>query len=368
MKDGLAAELMTALSRAVLDPEGWDSALQSLCNYCGASKALISRRALKGAHIVIPTQVQNEWQSPLIHGFSRHEIETFLDQFAASDPWNQVEAQNFPYTPYALSRFLPVKLLQQTPFWTWLEPQGLVDSVVAVVDQDDSGWTALNLYLDADQARQSARVIQRLTEVLPDLSKMWTAGRDVFIARSDYWPIPSIVEHMSDPCIVVDLGHIVSSLNEAASTLSDAGVLRAKPGEVLELPRQWAPFLPQKLTSLACLTETDEANRWQPFVAKDVQIEHLSGQSSGYRILFVLKKQDVARIGPDWEQDDLNEREKLLVRHLAQGGKVKDGADLFGISVRANAEIWKSARVKLGGLKKQDLVFRNRAFLKDEER
>ncbi len=366
MKDGVAADLVTALSRTVLDPTGWDTALRSLCDYCGASKALISRRALKGAEIIIPTQIQNEWQSPLIHGFSPQEVETFLTQFASSDPWNQIEAQNFPYMPYALSRFLPQKKLQETSFWSWLEPQGLVDSVVAVVDQDDTGWTALNLYLDAQQARESAQVIERLSEVLPDVSKVWTAGREVFVARSDNWPIPSIVEHMADPCIVVDLNYVVSSLNEAASNLSDLGVVRATPGDLLELPRQWTPCLPKKLAAVACLPLSDEVHNWQPFVAKEVQLEHSSGEKNGYRIIFILKKQNLAKSVPDWERSDLNEREKLLVRLLAEGGRVKDGAALFGISVRANADIWKSARVKLGGLKKQDLVFRNRQFIKDE--
>ncbi|WP_299924537.1 hypothetical protein [uncultured Pelagimonas sp.] len=368
MKDALAAELVTALSRTVLDPKCWDAALHSLCEYCGASKALISRRTLRGAQIVIPTTLQNEWQSPLIYGFSRQEVETFLAQFASTDPWNQIEAQNFPFTPYELSRFLPLKKLQETMFWGWLEPQGLVDSIVAVVDQDDTGWTALNLYLDAEQARNSDQIIHRLSEVLSDLKEVWTAGRDVFIARSDYWPIPSIVEHMSDPCIVVDLKHVVSTLNAAATHLTEAGVLQAIPGETLALPQQWSPYLPKELTSLAGFSASDEAEKWQPFVAKDVRLEHLSGESNGYRILFIMRKQDVVKAAPDWEHSNLNEREKLLVRLLAHGGKVKDGAELFGISVRANADIWKSASVKLGGLKKQDLVLRNRDFTKDEEK
>lgn len=368
MKDGLAAGLLTALSRTVLDASHWDDALRALCVYCGASKALISRRTRKGAEIVVPTSVQNEWQSPLIHGFSSHEIESFLTQFAATDPWNQIEAQHFPYTPYAIGRFLPLSQLKKTRFWTWLEPQGLVESVVAVVDQDDTGWTALNLYLTEEQARETDQVIQNLSEVLADVRGMWTAGRDVFVARSDYRPIPSIVEYMSDPCIVADLKAVVSDVNTAASELSRAGLLTATPGEKLALPKQWERFLPSDLTELAHLATSEDADQWQPVVAKDVRLEHLSGESKGYRIFFIVRKQGSSPAIPDWDHSALNEREKMLVEHLARGGKVKDGAKLFGVSVRANADIWKSASVKLGGLKKQDLVLRNRGFFKDEER
>ncbi|MGH1415043.1 MAG: hypothetical protein ACRBB0_16260 [Pelagimonas sp.] len=368
MKDVTAADLLTALARTVLDSHEWNNALRELCDYCGASKALISRRSVKDAQIIIPTQVRDQWQSPLIYGFSKQDVESFATQFGAVDPWNQIEAQNFPYTPYAMQRFLPIKQLRETAFWQWLEPQGIVDCIVAKIDQDESGWTALNLHLDADQARDVDGVLQRLASVLADVSAMWTAGRDVFIARSGFRPVPSIVDYMSDPCIVLNVQNVVSDVNPAASELSAAGTVVAKPKSKLQLPKTWQRYLPSKLHDVANLDGGVGMENWQPFVARDVRLEHLSGEEDGYRIVFIVRKQAAALEVPDWNHADLNEREKLLVRHLAQGGQVKDGAALFGISVRANADIWKSARLKLGGLKKQDLVLRNRDFIKDEER
>ena len=90
--------------------------------------------------------------------------------------------------------------------------------------------------------------------------------------------------------------------------------------------------------------------------------------SAGHHIIILLQNKDADSDRPDWEHPALNERERVLVKLIAHGGKVRDGAEIFGISVRANANIMKSASVKLGGVKKQDLPIRNEKFLKDEER
>lgn len=362
-----ALTLASALSLTITDPMQWENALDVLCRTCGATKALITRRSLQGATIVVPTRVQDEWQSPLIHGFSLEQVEDFLMNYQESDPWTPIEAQNPPYTPYALSRFFPVDKLRRTKFWDWLEPQGIVDSIVAEIGHDADGWTALNLYLNEEQARNADAVVAALKEILPQLSTIWSAGKEVFMARSDPRPVPSIVELMSDPCLVVDLDFRLVAGNAAAQELIDRRIITGRTGETVALPRDWERYLGPRTSRLATLPNPPEVLDWRPSVAEDLRMEHVSGEMVGHHIILLLSTASHDGDRADWDHPGLNEREKILVRHLAHGGRVKDGAGFFGISVRANADIWKSASQKLGGLKKQDLPLRNQKFLEREE-
>ena len=47
-----------------------------------------------------------------------------------------------------MSAYISKDELQKTPFWKWLEPQGVSDTIVAELWHSDQACAAINLYID----------------------------------------------------------------------------------------------------------------------------------------------------------------------------------------------------------------------------
>lgn len=349
------SDLVLSLAKTITNPENWDEALKRLCEYCGASKALITRRNVVGATIIIPQRVEESWQSPLIYGFSEEEVLSFLESYQFTDPWTKIEAQSHPYQPYALSKYLPLRKLMKTDLWPWLEPQNIHDCLTAEICFDKTGWTALNLYLDAEQAPVADKVVERLKSVLTELSEFWKTGRSVFLAGLDDRPIHSLVNEMDQPCLILGPADELLAANNKSLELQKKKLINLKVGQRVGMPLAWAENVTVGTELLSTNVAAADLNRWTPVAIKQNLEEHASGEQLDHHIIIFRETGLDDNDDLPWLHPSLTERERVLVRHLAEGGKVQDGAKLFDISIRANATIWKSASAKLGHIKKQDL-------------
>lgn len=304
----------------------------------------------------------------MVFGFTAGEIEGYFAGFSEVDPWTPIEAQNHPHRPYAMQDYLPIQSLQKSEFWAWLEPQGIVDCVVVEIGHDQNGWDALTLFLNAEQASNYRQVLKALSDNLPDLSSMWAASRQVTLARDDTFLAAAFIAKMEEPSLALDMDNRVIAMNGAAQALVAQQVIKASIGSRLRVPREWSGSMGALAPQIAILDGVKAASSWVPMIARGGIEGTADGQIVQHRFMLLMENLRDPVDRPDWDHPTLNARERRLVRHLANGGKVKDGAKLFDISVRANAEVWKAASRKLGGLKKQDLVVRNRDRTKDEER
>lgn len=368
MMDGNDPELIAGFARTVIDPHYWPTALKTLCAVCGASKAFITRRTAIGAHIVVPHHQGGDWYSPMVFGFTASEIESYFSDFSEVDPWAEIETRYHPIRPYSMQDYFPVQSLRKSQFWAWLAPQGIVDCVVVELGHDKNGWDALTLFLNAKQAREYRQVLKTLTANLSDLTAMWAAGRQVMQAKDDTILTAAFVARTEEPSLSIDVDNRVLAMNSAAQVLVDQHVIKASVGGQLRVPREWGRNIRSLAPHVAVLDGVAQASDWVPVIAQGRLEATADGQPVQHRFMLLMENLRDPGDRPDWDHPALNAREKRLVRHLADGGQVKDGALLFNISIRANAEVWKAASRKLGGLKKQDLVVRNRDRAKDEER
>lgn len=366
--DGNDPELIAGFARTIIDPHYWPEALKKLCEVCGASKAFITRRTALGAHIVVPHHQGSDWHGPMVFGFTASEIESYFSDFSEVDPWTEIEAQYHPLRPYSMQDYLPIQSLQKSEFWAWLEPQGIVDCVVVELGHDKNGWDALTVFLSAKQASEHRRVQKNLAANLPDLAAMWAAGQQVVRAKDDTFLAAAFIAKMEEPSLALDMKNRVQAINVAAQNLVDQRVIKASVGAHLRVPREWGNYIRHLAPHIAVLDGVEQASDWVPMLAQGRIEGTADGQVVQHRFMLLMENLRDPGDRPDWDHPALTARERRLVRHLAEGGQVKDGALLFDISVRANAEVWKAASRKLGGLKKQDLFVRNRDRTKDEER
>jgi hypothetical protein len=342
------ADFLPLLCRTLLEPHAWHEVLEALCKLCGAQKALITYRRKSDASIVIPTNVEEQWKSPLIFGFSEEDVGSFLSDFREVDPWTPIEAKYRPYTPYALSYYLSEQAMEASGFSEWLAPQSITDSIVAELAHDATGWTALNLYIDGP----SKPALKALQNCLPQVVKYWAMAKSVYEASLGSKPIQAMADVLSEPCLLLDGGNRLVHCNQAAQDLANGGIWKVDKNGIAELPDEW-------LASQE--TENPTHVTWIDLCAS----EYLTGEFVGVRALLVgIANTDTSS---PWDEPGLGERERQLVLHVAQGGFVKDGAKLFGISERANANIWKEACKKTGIPKRQDLQAVWNGLTKDEE-
>ena len=163
----------TAILDTVTDLGKWGDVIRLLIETSGASKGILALRQHRNANFKIPSGVLD---SPLLLGFSNAEIEDYVTEFVAVDPWTKIEEKHPPVKPYALSTYLPLEDLIKSEFWEWLEPQNISDTVVVIVGSFESYWVGLNLFFDGQNKSVHQRIIALLEELLPSLKRAWKVG------------------------------------------------------------------------------------------------------------------------------------------------------------------------------------------------
>lgn len=344
-----AKDLSHLLIQTVVDPDQWQAALEELCRFTDVPKALLTLRDYETADIVVPEAVSSTFSSPLISGFTDEEVASYLSLFLPDDPWTPIERQNFPLSPYQMSRYLPKAELRKTTFWNWLAPQGLDDCVVCEIGQMDNYWAALNLYFDGSDRTKAEDVIQRLKSVLPELRTAWHAGRRHQIAATSEDMLELVLSALPAAALLIDRSGVVFAANQ------DCKDIFAEVGEPLTTAR--ALRLPANIPlTIATGLTTTKIGRGKATArnlqasAKIFQSAELAGGELRDLILVTITPVSAAApppTAPIWTREGLTPREQMLVRLVAQGHKFSEAQADMGVSYQRVMQLWKSARQKL---------------------
>lgn len=350
--------LTQSLVGTVANREGWDRALGDLCAYVGAKKALLSLRAFDTADIVVPDNVMRTYGSPLIYGFTETEVGAYLDTYAQIDPWTEIEQRNHPYYPYAMSAYIDEVALRKTEFWAWLEPQGIKDTIVAELWHSDHAWAAINLYLGQASDVPIDDMLDRLREVLPVLKAVWTAGKELELARSADSAIGMVISAVEGPALLVTRDGAIQSLNEGAKALLAEWSLPSTAGDRLVLPQDLRLQSKDSALSAKLLKGGPAPYRGHAVLSDLQSTQTLDGED----VDLLLIRFEPARLeaGKLWETDGLTPRERDLVKLIAQGARLKDAEDSMALSHPRIMQIWKSARTKLRVENANDLRLKHR--------
>lgn len=327
----------------------WQAALSGLCAYTHAQKALISLRDKKTAEIVIPNDVSQDFASPLIYGFSEDQVEAFLGDFGEVDPWTEIERLNYPYFPYNMSRYLPQDQLRQSPFWQWLEPLNISECIVCELGRTETYWGALNLYFDTPTGTETQVVLERLKDVLPVLQSVWSSGRALQVAKTAANSLDMVLAAITDPAaIVLQDGELVAKNLAMHRFLEDAGIAVER-GARLVLPVDLQIGATEAGTSLDLKRSRPIGYRGEIKLKAHKNSQFMDGEVHDMLLLSIEPRQTNAmHAGLNvWDVQSLTEREKTLVRLVANGMKFSEAQIEMKVSYPRIMQIWKSARKKL---------------------
>ncbi|MEM6824141.1 MAG: helix-turn-helix transcriptional regulator [Pseudomonadota bacterium] len=341
----ISQKLTDSLIRTISDPSAWHVALSQICEATLTPKALISLRDPKTAQIVVPEDVSVDFASPLIYGFSAAEVESYLGEFAALDPWTDVERAHYPYFPYAMSRYLPARELKKTAFWDWLEPQGISECVVCELGRTDAYWAALNLYFDGSSELRVRAVIDRLREMHPVLKSTWSSCRAFQIAQSSEGAFGMVLDAMDKAAALVARdGQLVAANSEFQEQIDGAVI-----GKRLTLPASLALTSEKSMPDVSFARGRASDVRLSARIASFYATELAGGEARELFLLTLMPFKDqlegTGRLV--WDSEDLTDRERTLVRLVAQGQTFRQAQAEMDLSYPRIMQLWKSARLKL---------------------
>lgn len=347
----MSFERLTAdLIGTVAQPANWQAALAQICDYTASSKALLSLRDLKTAEIVVPKDVAAELASPLIYGFSEPEVEAYLGHFAKHDPWTQIEQQNHPYYPYAMSRYLPLAQLKQSLFWDWLSPQGIQDCVVCEVGRKDQYWAALTLYFEDAGPDKSDLVLQRLRGVLPTIRSAWMAGRELQIAKSVEGSLDMVLAAIDEPAALLERNGTLIASNTAMTRQTQLWDIMAGQGQRLSLPTD-LPVVTDGCDAFVANIQKSppQTTDLQANVTIFDRFQTIDGEPRDIVLLTLSVPEQANETAEDqvWDNPSLTPREKELLQIIAPGERFVDSQEKMELSYPRIMQLWKSARAKL---------------------
>ena len=341
-----------SLIETVTDQSAWPRALADICQYTRTSNAVVTLRAQSSAAMIIPDAVQEVQQSPLIHGFSQAQVETYLAKHHGSDPWITVARDNHPYSPYAMSKFFPIEKLRGTAFGDWLKEQNIDDTVIVDLGAAGKYWAAMNLYFGDTSTTKAEAICGKVKEILPILRSAWAAGRNIQLERQAARRVEGILEQVAFPVVVVSPDGSILHFNDAAQNLaqSDFG-FTLRLGEGLALPASIEIAANSDAAHLN-LRRTRAPTSFRGFATTShlSLAQLISGEPSGSVMIafFEVGEEGYLPNPKGLDLRALTNREAELARLVAEGSQLKEAREAMGISHARAMQLWRSIRDKMG--------------------
>lgn len=352
-------ELRKAIYQTIGDVERWRDVLCLIAEITGIRRGTVALREYETGDVVIPTEVWQTFDGPTLYGWKPEEIDRCINYYMQFDPWIEIERTHHPSKPYVLSQYQDTEQLKNSKFWEWLEPIGIGDGVVVEIGLSPPYWVSMNLFFADDDECAKQKSLSLLTEFQEIMKDAWRLGE---IARASHLDEPHLVYFLNqqpEAGLLVDAtGLVLLASDKAERWLEDEAIpvfradgkirfksagLQAKYQQALgclEKPRNFESSFPEETihegnlcVSLALVSPTEDrygADRGMRLVTLQIQSEG-----------------DMEELLPVWENPILTKRERQLVKLLAEGGRVVDYMNQYGLTKSTAHFHWQNVKKKL---------------------
>ncbi len=370
--------LQQAIFQTIGDVSRWQEELRLLIKATGATKGIIALRDRQTAELVIPEDVRHDLSSPFLCGFSVSEVEDYVGHYYQFDPWTKFEKLHHPNQPFALSRYVDLNSLKSSPFWAWLEPQNISDTVVLDIGKFHPNWIAMNLYFSEEDENTRKKIIRLTT--------------DLQQAMQDAWRY--IQQHRASQLEPERLQYFLEQQTQAAMLLSSRGsiiLINKKASKQLKKNNTHLSIDNNQLhiRNKLLRSEFDQAMQQlkvsysiDKIVETRIQIcdliltltliekaEDQLGFDKGMRLLTIQSQAETTMSSshPIWENPILTKRERQLVELLASGGRVVDFIKKYYLSKATGYFHWQNVKKKLKVKDRSSIYAQHQIYLKNLE-
>ena len=361
--------LQQAIYKTIDDIEHWQEVLCLMCQLTGASKGIISLRDGLTAELVIPTDVRQELSSPLLYGFSETEIGSYVTHYISLDPWTPFEKLFHPSEPTSLAKFVDLKTLQNSEFWQWLEPQGITDTTVLEIGQSAPNWIAMNLYYPTTTDTIKKKVLEYTRKLQGSMQDAWRIGQRLRASEQAPNRLGYFLERQPQAALILSAtGEIILENNKAVTLKeTETNIYQLNNRRVVFHDPQLQGQLQEAMQTLRLSADgrLDEIK----FSSKTLDLtltliekaEDQLGTDSGARLLSIGLVS--AQLLPLWNNALLTKRERQLVELLANGGKIVDFINSYGMSKSTGHFHWQNVKRKLGIKDRSEIQVKHQLYL-----
>lgn len=134
----------------------------------------------------------------------------------------------------ATADLIPYEEFLQTRFYKeWVEPQGLVDGAMAVLDKSATNFSFLALFRHRRDGRFDAEARRRMGLVAPHFRRAVLIGQVIDLAKAEAASLADTLDGVSAGMFLVDATGRIVRANAAGRVMLDAGdVVHAKAGRL----------------------------------------------------------------------------------------------------------------------------------------
>jgi DNA-binding CsgD family transcriptional regulator/PAS domain-containing protein len=216
---------------AALDPTLWVDVLRKTRGFIGGWAIALSWKdaaAKRGG-----TQFDEGNQVPPYR-------QLYFDKYVKLDPCTTGQFFAEIGEPIATADLVPYEEFLQTRFYKeWVQPQGLVDGAMAVLDKSATNFSFLALFRHQQDGRFDTEARRRMRLVVPHFRRAVLIGKVIDLAKSEAASLADTLDGISAGMFLVDAtGRIVHANGAGHVMLDAADVVHAKAGRLAVTDRQ----------------------------------------------------------------------------------------------------------------------------------
>jgi DNA-binding CsgD family transcriptional regulator len=221
------SDLVGAIYDCALDPGLWPGALGSLrraYRFRNANLALIDLTATAG-HVQVASGIEEPWLSRM-ELYSEDVIEMWGGQ-SAIDRFDVEE-------PYVLTRVNPGATTGRNRYFAeWGEPQGLIDTLAAILARDAAGFGNVAFGRHRDDGPITDDDVDSVRLILPHIRRAVAISRTLEIKQVTAATFEAVVQKLSAAVILVDAaGRLIYANAAGEAQLRQADPLELRAGRI----------------------------------------------------------------------------------------------------------------------------------------
>ena len=222
-------QLVKLALHAIREPQRWERVLQHLIATTPAKAAIITLRDKTTCQIVNDDALVQEYHSPLIQGFSLESVAYYLEELRTIDPWAEAQRTTYPYRPTVMSTICHPNDVEDKRFFSWLEKEGLQDTVAFELDRVPGHWTAINLFLEHRETSDSHTLLEFCNLHFDLLRESWQSSQQMLRYKQSGDAALNQMSIRSRPACIITPNGAVFQKNSAFQNLQDNGAIKISP-------------------------------------------------------------------------------------------------------------------------------------------
>lgn len=218
--------LVKAIIEAAGNSEKWGGLLKLIVEKSNACAAIVTLRNGQTCQIINDRDLEQDYHSPLIFGFSDEAVGYYMTTLRTSDPWAEAQRQQYPFHPRLMSTIRHPEAEPNNQFFRWLFEHKMQDSVVFELDRMAGYWTACNLFLPTLDKDEGQELLDFTNAHFQLLRSAWKSSQNHEQTKQTLSVLMDQINNMGSPCALVGPNGELLENNDKFSAVLDADIAR----------------------------------------------------------------------------------------------------------------------------------------------